>query len=330
MKTIKLLFVLTFGLWADFKLDIPNDVNVSKLENIVNHGWNEDNKTLNNFIVSNAERVMPEILEKIKKPILKVMPSKDKPFPVPNLILHKYDYWFIVSYCRYLEHVGKKYEALDLYVKILHGFNEIDDKSMLSVIFRMTMESMVVESIIYGVKNKYYSKLTKIDLKDKIKDKLSLDYSTYFISIEKEKKFVLDATYLSFFNKEEESLGYNNLMKAAYESLEKYLGIYFSKMTIALKSSMENKNNIAVNNFINYIQEEKAEHQGTVHRMHFVISGAVVKLRSLMNLGGQEDSYMAEYMGKTLALIAIPLIKSTHIEYAELIEKNKSLLKKLE
>jgi len=29
MKIIKLLLLLTFGLWADFKLDIPNDVNIS-------------------------------------------------------------------------------------------------------------------------------------------------------------------------------------------------------------------------------------------------------------------------------------------------------------
>ena len=29
MKIIKLLLVLTFGLWADFELDVPNDVNVS-------------------------------------------------------------------------------------------------------------------------------------------------------------------------------------------------------------------------------------------------------------------------------------------------------------
>jgi len=39
MKIIKLLLLLTFGLWADFKLDVPNDVNVSQLENIVNNGW---------------------------------------------------------------------------------------------------------------------------------------------------------------------------------------------------------------------------------------------------------------------------------------------------
>lgn len=38
MKTIKLLLLLTFGLCADFKVDIPNDINVSLLENIVENG----------------------------------------------------------------------------------------------------------------------------------------------------------------------------------------------------------------------------------------------------------------------------------------------------
>jgi len=35
-------------------------------------------------------------------------------------------------------------------------------------------------------------------------------------------------------------------------------------------------------------------------------------------------------MGKTVALVAMPKINSTYLEYADFIEKNKKLLKQLE
>lgn len=331
MKIIKIFLLLCVGLWAEFKLDIPNTIDVSQLENIVKNGWNDSNKSLNEFIVSNVERVMPEVLEKIKKPVLKVKPSKSEPFPVPKLLLHRYDYWLIVSYCRYLEYSGENNEALNLYVKMLNGFNEIVDKSMLSVIFRMTTESMVVTRITYGVKNEYYSESIKVDLKNKLENKLLLDYDTYFISIEKEKQFVLDATHLSFFDKaEEESIGYNNLMNAAYKSLKNHIDKYFLKMTNALQISMKNNNNIAVNDFGKYMENEKEEHITVINNIHFFLSSVLVKIRSLLKLGGQDKSYTTEYMGKTTALVAMPLIKSTYLDYVDFIEKNKNLLKDLE
>jgi len=47
MKIIKLFLLLSLGLWADFSLDIPENIDVTKLENIVENGWNESNQTFN-------------------------------------------------------------------------------------------------------------------------------------------------------------------------------------------------------------------------------------------------------------------------------------------
>jgi len=115
MKIVKLLLLLTFGIWADFKLDVPNDVNVSQLENIVNNGWNDSNITLNTWIISNVERVMPEILEKVKKPVLKVESTDDNLFPGPKLLLAKDDVLLIVAYTKYLERHNKLEEAMKNY-----------------------------------------------------------------------------------------------------------------------------------------------------------------------------------------------------------------------
>jgi hypothetical protein len=113
MKIIKSFLLLIFGLWADFSLDIPQNIDVTELERIVKNGWDEDNKTLNDLIVSNAERVMPEILEKIKKPILKGIVTKEDTEPLPIMQLVRRDYWFIVAYGKYLEYKGHRSESLN-------------------------------------------------------------------------------------------------------------------------------------------------------------------------------------------------------------------------
>lgn len=143
MKVIKIFLVFSFGLWAEFKLDIPNDINTSQLENIVKNGWNDSNVTLNNWIVSNAERVMPEILEKINKPFEVKKTTKENMFPMPKINLGRMDYTFIVSYSKYLEFNDNIYKSVALNIEILKGLKNIEDTSMLSVIYSLVVEGIV-------------------------------------------------------------------------------------------------------------------------------------------------------------------------------------------
>lgn len=331
MKIIKILLLLTFGLWADFKLDVRNDVNVSQLENIVNNGWNDSNVTLNNWIVSNAERVMPEILEKIKKPVLKGEVTKDDFYPVSKILLTEDDYYFIVAYIKYLEDQGKFDEAKVFYIDIFKGFNNIEDLSFNDVIFRMAVEEIVVNSLSQSVERNCYSQAMKIELKNRIEKLLLLDTSKYFIGIEKEKQFILEASKLSFFRTpKEDTAGYTKFMTEVYKSLENHVNLYFSKMTDALKVSMKDNNKKAVDDFLKYMKEEKEEHLRFINKIHFILSATIVKIKNFLGLGGSDNSYMAVYVGKTTALVAVPLIESTYLDYVDFIEKNKKLLKQLE
>ena len=183
MKIIKLLLLLTFGLWADFKLDVPNDVNISQLENIVNNGWDDSNLTLNKWIVSNVERAMPEILEKIKKPVLKGKVTKNIIDPMPKIFLYKDDYYLIFSYVKYLEYEGKINKALNIYVEALQGLNSIKDKTMLSMVFRMVIENVIIKSF----DSKNYTEKEKKYFKNKLKTALIKDTQILWNAIEKDR-----------------------------------------------------------------------------------------------------------------------------------------------
>jgi len=152
MKIIKLFLFICFGLWADFKLDIPQDINVSQLENIVENGWNDTNKTLNDLIVTTVERLMPEILEKLKKPVLKGVKTEEDTSPLPRILLNRDDYILIFSYGKYLEFNNDVDIALNLYIKSLIGLNNIEDETMFSSMFHLVIEALVVDNLKKNIK----------------------------------------------------------------------------------------------------------------------------------------------------------------------------------
>lgn len=165
MKIVKLFLLLCLGVWASFKLDIPKSIDVTQLEAIVKNGWNEDNKTLNNLIVSTAERVMPEIKKYINKPIL------DNTW---NILVTRDDYMFILAYIKYLEFEKKHNIALKMYQSILNGLNHIQTDNMIDVIYHVYIERLTIKALRVSMKNDIY---TAHEIKTIIKPVLMLDCS---------------------------------------------------------------------------------------------------------------------------------------------------------
>ena len=330
MKIIKLFLLLSLGLWSEFKLDIPQDINVSQLENIVENGWNNSNKTLNNLIVSYAERMMPEILKKIKKPILHGIVTSDNPFPPVRILLNKDDYIFIVSYIKYLEKMGQINKSKELYILLFEGMGSIKDKSILTVLFYIVNEKIVTDSLLNGINNYRYTSKIKSELEEKIQGQLILNYTKYDDAIEYEKKNVLKMTKTRFFRTpEEDSVGYIKLMTEVYDVLEENLNVYFRKMVIAINTTIKEKSERAINQFNIYIKEEKEIHMSFSNETMFALSTGKIKIKNFLGLENKTYGYMSKFTGKTIALIAIPKVGSTPLEFVKLVEKNKKLLGEL-
>lgn len=187
MKIIKLFFLLTFGLWSEFKLEIPNEVNTKQLQYIVENGWNDKNETLNQFIIQYGEKVLPEVLKKIKKPILKVEPTLNDVAPIPKILLTGDDYWCLLSYIKYLENIGKSDTALNIYIKIFNGLYNIDEKSVLSMVYRIEIEKRTITSLTQGLKNNLFSKEQEIIFKNRLPGLLLFDTKIFFEALEKDR-----------------------------------------------------------------------------------------------------------------------------------------------
>ncbi|BAF71189.1 hypothetical protein [Sulfurovum sp. NBC37-1] len=187
MKIIKLFFLLTFGLWSEFKLEIPNEENTEQLQYIVENGWNDKNETLNQFIIKYGEKFLPEVLKKIKKPILIVEPTLNDVAPIPKILLTGDDYWCLLSYIKYLENIGKLDTALNIYIKIFNGLNNIDEKSVLSMVYRIEIEKRAISSLTQGLKNNLFSNEQENFFKNRLSELLLFDTKIFFEALEKDR-----------------------------------------------------------------------------------------------------------------------------------------------
>lgn len=325
MKIIKLFLLITFGLYAEFNLDIPNDINTSLLKKITENGWDDSNKTLNTFIIKHGEKVMPEALQKIKKPLLSVEPCKKDKFPVPKILLGTDDYLFILAYVKYLEHKGENETALSIYIEILKGLNNTEDKSMLNVILQSDIQEVTVLGLNDALRKNIFSESMKKRLKSEIKDLLTLDTKSFFIALEGEKEFILKAYKASGEDDENTTEEYEKLMLEVEKHLNLYVDLYFDKM----RAAMMQKTPQALEKFEVYMDKEREELSSIKNRVLIFFYYAKVKIRNLLMLGNDSYGFVSKFMGQTLALGAIPRVKSTYLEYLGRIENNKKFLNSL-
>lgn len=329
MNIIKLFLLLTFGLWAEFKLDISKDIQVSQLESIVKNGWNDSNKTLNRLIVSEAERLMPEILEKIKKPFEKRNITKENRLPVPKIKLGREDYYFVGAYSKYLEKNNKTSQALKLNIQILEGLKNIEDTSMLSVIYSLVIEGIVRDGLSQLIAtNKDLKKLKSTEFKY-ISTLFSLDTSDFFIAMERERDVLLNIdlyreTKEKYLNAQA-GKNYKFLMQDVQKYIEQYQNNFYNKMFDAMKKETPEAMNIYKREMDKMIKE----HMSYMNNIHFFVSSFWIKMKSLVGIEIKEFGYVSEYLARNLVYVATPKINEMYVDYLKHIEKNKLFLEKL-
>ena len=325
MKIIRLFLLITFVLYAEFNLNIPNDVSRVSLEKIVKNGWNDSNESLSAFIIKHAEKVMPIAMQKIKKPLLTVLPSENNKFPTPEILLTTDDFLFILSYVKYLEYQGETDEALSIYLQILKGLDNIDDKSILSVILKFVFQEKTVLGLNNALHKNIFSEDMKKRLKSELKDLLILDTKAFFIALEGEKEFILKAHKASIENDENTTEEHEKLTLETENHLKTYVDLYFGKMHAAMIQETPQ----ALDEFEVYMDKEREEISSLKTRTLLLLYYGKVKIKNLLMIGNESYGMLSKLMGQTIALVGIPRVKGTYLDYLGMIENNKKFLNSL-
>lgn len=325
MKIIRLFLLITFVLYAEFNLNIPNDVPSASMDKVVRNGWNDSNKSFNAFIINHAKVVMPTAMQKIKKPMLTVEPCENDKFPTPEILLRTDDYLFVLSYVKYLEYQGETDEALSIYLQILKGLDNIDDKSMLSVILKYIIQEKTVLGLNDALHKNIFSEDMKKRLKSEAKDLLILDTEAFFAGLDEAEAFILKA-YKEGEKDEVDGAEESELLMLEVENhLKAYIDLYFGKMRAAMRQETPQ----ALEEFEVYMDKERKEISSLKTRALLLLYYAKAKIKNLLMIGNESYGMLSKLMGQTIALVGIPLVKDTYLDHLKMIENNKKFLNSL-
>lgn len=328
MKIIKLFLLLSLGLWAEFKLDIPNEINCEQVQYIVANGWNDKNETLNTFIIKYGETVLPEAMQRIKKPLIYAEPSKNDILPTPEILLGRDDYFFILAYVKHLESEGDLDVALNTYIEILKGLNNTDDDSLLNLILHLTIEEMTITGLNESLNKNIFSQHMKTKLKNEINDFLILDTKDILIAIEGEKESILKAIAISLATEtsaKDISYEYKKYTSEIHEHWKKYTILYFDRM----KTVMEQESPDPLKEFELFIDREKEERDSLKNKILFLLSSSKAKIKNFLLIGNESYGFASQDLGQSLALSSLPNMVPFYVDYLELIRKNEKLLSSL-
>lgn len=168
IKILLSLLILTVSLNAD-EISLQN-----KLNNIIKNGWSDNNRTLNQKIISHYKNNREEILKRIQKPLKITLSVRS-------------DVLLLESYTKYLEHQGKFDESLKINIQILESINNVKNNSAISLLGHMIFESMVRNSLFELIKDNKNFKISKKQYNE-IRNNLILDKTLLMNAAKEEKK----------------------------------------------------------------------------------------------------------------------------------------------
>jgi len=146
---IVFVFLMTIVISWGVVFDVL-DSNISdKLNSSYSVNWQDIDKDLQKFIIKNEQSIIDDIISNIDKPIMDANNSDNG--ELPKIILTRYDYRILFIYMKYLIYQDKQDRVVKIYTKVIQGLNKLDDKSFITLIFRMVIQNFTLKSLKYNI-----------------------------------------------------------------------------------------------------------------------------------------------------------------------------------
>lgn len=224
MKKVFIFLMLIVMSWGGVFGNLDNNIS-NKLDNSSSLKWQEMDKSLQKFIVTNEQKVIDNIIFNIDKPLL----SASNPIiEIPKIILTRDDYEILFTYIKYLIYNNKQDRVAKIYTRVIEGLNKIDDKSIIALIFRIVIQQNTLKSLKYNIsylnKNsiKYiYSKTPNLFnlIEDDFQNSLMKEFNNNYIHGKEYKKELSKFFNSNIINKT--IIGLTQLLKEYYKDIIK-------------------------------------------------------------------------------------------------------------
>jgi len=294
---LALLLFLPFQINAE-NIKIPNEICSKHFDKVIEDGWSDENVTLNGFIIKSGTRAIPKILTNLKKPLV-LKDDSTVVYKIPKILVNRDDYKQLFAYVKYLEHENRIDEADKIYVDALDGLNNIESEQIISLIFRIVLEKIVMRSIResqarYGLNQ---------ELKDELKKSLIIDNQFLLEVIKKENSF------------------FDSILKSFPKIRKNKEELY-----IHLLSAIETD---SLNEYKSYKKKRRDELRTFGNMMKYTFKLGKLKLYKLLDIEA-DSSDIYKFKLNNGVYSATPRVLKTYQEYLTQVKNNKNFLESLE
>ena len=296
MKKLLLSILLTITIYAE-NIKIPYEICSKHFDKVIKHGWNDDNATLNEFIVKSGTRAIPKFLTNLRTPLMFEHDPKIPNYHIPKLLVNRDQYKQLFAYVKYLEHENRMGEVQKIYTDALYGLKNIEHKESISLIFRIILEKILTTSIKESQERYGLSK----ELKDKLKEALLTNNDFLLEVVESENKI------------------YNSFMKK-YPQLIKINEEIQTHLITAIKN----------NSFDEFKQYKEEKLDALFNYQNIIKYGFLKGKKRLYRLVEIDTEYLDLFNAKQDMYRSTPSILKTYQEYLTQVKNNKIFLESLE
>ena len=267
-------------------------------------------------IKADFEKLLPKYLE-IENPFTQEKISK---LQEPDLSVYKSHFKdFITVSILYLNLQTNPKERVALLEKNLINLQSLmqNSKGMMNYILALNLYQKLYSTFKPG-SEETYELLKSIPPPDK---------SIFFEKLEDEREWVLNsiATMNHVDQVDKQSFngeGYKILMSQVIFVAQADVNRYFDKMVSIIK--LESRDELK--KFNQYIEEVGQEYTSYWNLAKFMMSTLTTKIYTVLFGAKKDYGFMAEYIGKTLALVAVPKLPGLYLDHIEMIGQYEKLL----
>jgi hypothetical protein len=317
MKQILLMMLLVSSIHAKI-----TQKDLCQFQKVIQNGWSEDNRTLNQKIINLGNTEVARIIEKLKYPLKSDENSTSIP-PFPQVLINRDDYVKLFAYSKYLESQNKTTELLSIYIKAYQGIYNIEMSSFFPYVFLIALNLEINKSFDSSLRHHIFTKKEKRLLYEKLSSILILNTDKLIETTKAEKNITL--YFINNSSKVDGDYAIDKQHLKIFKKLwRKLANKYYSKFISAIKSNTIEK----------FIEEKKNNRESISISTHLQMKLLKLKLKlyNKLSITINKKDYitLSTYTINQDLHMHTKSIDTTIRNYFKLIQENLKLLQLLQ
>ncbi len=323
MKIIIFIFLSLLSLSASIIKTPQVKTTTDNAKEVAKNGWEQAQEPLKSFIKNNGDTYIKQFLHEVKTPF-KAPEIKGQ---VPKIVLIRDNYFYALSYAKYMEFHNKTDKSLAIYTAIFKGLKQVrdDEYAMIGLIYQVVIEEITMKSLLQSFDENIYSSSQKKKLHGILEKLLILDENIFSSSLEEErlafdrecKKLLLELDTSKLV------LPSINLIKSNDTNLEAIYTKVCSQVNLKQKEYYKKQSQVT-----SKIEVEKLEEKADEDFLVFEIELEKLKDKSpeeIKKLKSDPDNFISA-MTNIIYYVSLPKFGQIRLDFLDRIRLNKKFI----